>query len=264
MLRSIFTFAGLLALSAAVPIGQDATPSSSSHLKAVRAPMELPRTSPVLDTREASCAISLGCQSAAEEVTGDTDDGTTWGLRITNSGDETATYFLYQNSCDCVPYKYITIEANCTSFVALSTGFQGRIVRGTTEMNLDGNSHLLGTWVEVNIGSDGVAWGNISLIKGCDGAAAIAALDGTAVSTGFDEWLLDGAPDDAYEAKDDGVKVIKQTEALDNANTIIYASRDYLAGKLGYTKAYVDDHHGNPVICSSNGRMAITFYKGRT
>ncbi|KAI1502520.1 hypothetical protein F5X99DRAFT_427158 [Biscogniauxia marginata] len=257
MLRSIFTIAGLLAFSAAVPIGQDSAQSDASLLRTARDPSTLPR--------EPFCAISAGCQGSAEEVHGDDDDGKRYGLRIANRGDAEATYFIYQNSCDCVPLKYVAVAAGGTRFVALAAGFQGRVVRGTAAMNLDGRPHRLGTWVEVNVGADdGVGWGNVSLIKGCDGAAEVEALDGTGARTGFDDWLLDGAPPGAYKAKDNGVRVIGETEALDNPLDILFVPRDYLAGILGYAKAYIDDHHGNPVIRSGSGRLAVTFYKGRT
>ncbi|KAI6081174.1 hypothetical protein F4821DRAFT_249938 [Hypoxylon rubiginosum] len=159
--------------------------------------------------------------------------------------------------------KYVTLSAGQSAFISLPDGFQGRIVRGTTDVNLDGQPHTLGTWLEIGFDSNGSGKGyaDVSLIRGCDGAVSVSALDGTGAATGFSQNVLSGAPADALDAKDSGAKVIKATEGLLSA--IVNVSRDYLANLLGYDKAYIDDYHGNPVISSSNQRFSATFYAGK-
>ncbi|KAI4867649.1 hypothetical protein F4820DRAFT_412933 [Hypoxylon rubiginosum] len=205
-----------------------------------------------------------GCTTRAEQVQGTSSDTNGRGVQVKNADSQSRSFFVYANSCDYVPLKYVTLGAGQSAFVSLPQAFQGRIVRGTTQVNLDGRPHLLGTWLEIGLDGDGSGkgWADVSLIRGCDGAVSVAAADGTGASTGFqDSSILDDAPGDALEAKDSGSKVIKATEGL--LSVVVEAARDYLASKLGYDKAYIDDYHGNPVICSSNERFSATFYRGR-
>lgn len=79
------------------------------------------------------------------------------------------------------------------------------------------------------------------------------------MATGFDDLsVLADAPEGIFEIDSDGSKVIEATEGLLSA--VVDPVRDYLASKLGYEKAYIDDYHGNPVICSSNERFSAAFY----
>ncbi|KAI1465514.1 uncharacterized protein F4812DRAFT_439074 [Daldinia caldariorum] len=235
MLGSLFTLTNLL-LSTAV-----ALPSGiirSSHLSGGLSP-------------RASCATQ------ATDATNEGDQGGA-GIKLSNSGNGTRSYFVYENSCDSIPLKYVTVNAGETKFVALPALFQGRIVRGT-DANLDGQPHLLGTWLELGFDGTGKAYGDVSLIRGCDGPVTLAADDGTGVSTGFDDpSVLADAPEGVFQLASDGSKVIEATEGLLSA--VVDAARDYLASKIGYDKAYIDDYHGNPVICSSNERFNATFY----
>ncbi|KAK6949518.1 hypothetical protein Daesc_009600 [Daldinia eschscholtzii] len=235
MLRSLFTLTNLL-LSTAV-----ALPSGiirSSHLSGGLSP-------------RGSCATQ------AADATNDGDQGGA-GVQLSNGGSGTRSYFVYENSCDSIPLKYVTVDAGKSKFVALPALFQGRIVRGT-DANLDGQPHLLGTWLEIGLDGTGKGYGDVSLIRGCDGAVTLATDDGTGVSTGFDDpSVLADAPDGVFELGSDGSKVIEATEGL--LSVVVDAVRDYLASKLGYDKAYIDDYHGNPVICSSNERFKATFY----
>ncbi|KAI8961906.1 heterokaryon incompatibility protein-domain-containing protein [Daldinia sp. FL1419] len=235
MLRSLFTLTNLL-LSTAV-----ALPSGvirSSHLPSGLSPRGT-------------------CATEATDATNDGDnDGP--GIKLSNSGGGTRSFFVYENSCDSIPLKYVTVDAGDTKFVALPDLFQGRIVRGS-QANLDGKPHLLGTWLEIGLDGTGKGYGDISLIRGCDGAVTLAVEDGSGASTGFDDQsILADAPDDVFQTEDDGSKVIEATE--DSVSSVITPVVDYLASKLGYDKAYIDDYHGNPVICSSNQRFSATFY----
>ncbi|OTB02985.1 hypothetical protein M426DRAFT_188734 [Hypoxylon sp. CI-4A] len=206
------------------------------------------------------------CATSAQKTTSDETNQTGPGIQLHNSDTSTRTFFVYENSCDQIPLKYTSIASGSSAFIALPSNFAGRVVRGTEAVNLDGAAHLLGTWLELTLGADvggeEKAYADVSLIRGCDGAVAVAAADGTGASTGFDDdGILDDAPEDAYEMKDSGAKVLKATE--DAVAAVVDVVRDYLAERLGFDQAYIDDYHGDPVICSSNGRFAAKFYKGR-
>ncbi|CAJ2508651.1 Uu.00g136770.m01.CDS01 [Anthostomella pinea] len=99
-----------------------------------------------------------------KETQGDVDDDGK-GVQLTDGGNTTSSCFFYKNSCECVPYKYIIIEAGDTKFVSVPDNFQGHIMRGTPDSNLDGNAPQLGTWLEFSIDTDGNGWIDISLIQ---------------------------------------------------------------------------------------------------
>lgn len=207
--------------------------------------------------------VPRACATKAEKVDGADTNG--HGVVIHNADSETRSFFMYDNSCDSVPSKYLTISASGTGFIPFSTGFQGRVVRGTEELNLDGSSHRLGTWLEMSLDSQGTAWGDVSLIRGCDGPATIEALDSSGATKGFkDTSVLSDAPANVLFPKDSGVKVINATE-LDGSNppVVIQPVVDYLSSKLDHSMVYIDDFHDNPVICSTNGRFSATFYQGK-
>ncbi|RYP46750.1 hypothetical protein DL768_007097 [Monosporascus sp. mg162] len=185
------------------------------------------------------------------------------GIKLMNHDDEERSFYLYWNSCDSIPYAYLSIPACGSRFVSLPAGFQGRVTRGTDETHLNGRPQLLGTWVELSfpIGDDYGGWGDVSLIRGCDGAATVRALDGSGRLGGFEHWLLDGAPQEAYDTKESGAEVIRAIGDVTIQQEAI--ARDYLLSKVNLSNVYVDNEHGNPVICSANFRFVVTFFKGR-
>ncbi|KAI1383895.1 uncharacterized protein F4822DRAFT_417939 [Hypoxylon trugodes] len=200
------------------------------------------------------------CSTQAQDANSDADSGGP-GLKITNGDTQSRCFFAYENSCDEIPLKYISIGIGETKFLSLPSSFQGRIVRGAENVNLDGSPHLLGTWLEITFDNSQKGYADVSLIRGCDGAVTVASLDGSGANTGFnDEGILIGAPEAAYAVNDEGVKVIAATEG--QQSVVVPAPRDYLVSKIGYGKAYIDDYHDNPVICSSNRRFGATFYQG--
>lgn len=69
---------------------------------------------------------------------------------------------------------------------------------------LDGQKHMLGTWVEVSYTPEGMIYGDISLLEGNDGAAMIESMDGYQNSRGFTFDLLEHAPGDAWAQKTTG------------------------------------------------------------
>ncbi|RYO83383.1 hypothetical protein DL766_010607 [Monosporascus sp. MC13-8B] len=185
------------------------------------------------------------------------------GIKLMNHDDEVRSFYFYWNSCDSIPYAYLSMPARGSRFVSLPAGFQGRVTRGTDETHLSGQPQLLGTWVELSFpaGDDRGGWGDVSLIRGCDGAATVRALDGSGLFRGFENWVLDGAPREAYDTKESGAEVIRAIGDVTIRQEAI--ARDYLLSKVNLSDVYVDNEHGNPVIFSANSRFAVTFFKGR-
>ncbi|RYP09830.1 hypothetical protein DL765_008298 [Monosporascus sp. GIB2] len=185
------------------------------------------------------------------------------GIKLMNHDGEERSFYFYWNSCDSIPYAYLSMPARGSRFVSLPAGFQGRVTRGTDETHLNGQPQLLGTWVELSFptGDDRGGWGDVSLIRGCDGAATVRALDGSGLLRGFEHWVLDGAPQEAYDTKESGAEVIRAVGDVTIRQEAI--ARDYLLSKVNLSNVYVDNEHGNPVICSANSRFAVTFFKGR-
>lgn len=253
MLGPLSILSLLLAATAALPVAEEGSVPTQSRDIAMQI------------EKYDFCYLAPGntCLTKPLKTDGDNDDGHKAGLVIRNEDVEPRSFFVYQNTCECVPFRYITIPANQERFLAFDPLFQGRIVRGTPEVNLNGVPHLLGTWMEFSWDAQGWVWGDVSLIKGCDGAVDVTALDGSGVATGFSTDVLNGAPIGAYKKKGSGAQVIMETENLSNAAIINEVPRNWLASKLGYSKAYIDDHHGNPDICSTNGRFHVNFYPGR-
>ncbi|KAK3386141.1 hypothetical protein B0H63DRAFT_523459 [Podospora didyma] len=65
-----------------------------------------------------------------------------------------------------------------------------------------GRPQLLNTWLEFSWDKQGWIWGDVSPIRGCDGAVRMWSTDGGNVQRGFSDWIFDGAGnayiDDAY------------------------------------------------------------------
>lgn len=212
-------------------------------------------------TREVSAQdVPWTCRKKAHKTNGDKVKGR--GLKITNGDSVKRGFYIYQNSCDAVPYKYIWIPAGKTRFVQLPKMFEGRIVRGSNKWNLHGTPRLLGSWLEFSFDEHNVIWGDVSLIRGTDGAIAVWSTDAQKRRhKGFRNWILDGAPKKAYTKKPSGAKVIRPTEGK---NAVINkVARDYIMRKVGAKKVYVDDSHAKPVINSQNGRFGVWFGRGR-
>lgn len=200
------------------------------------------------------------CSKSPILTWGDHDDGGR-GISITNAGDDWRGFYIYHNSCDQVPWKYIWIEKGKTQFVSFPERFEGRIQRGVDQYMLNGQAQPLGSWLEVSWDKYNVGWIDVSLIRGCDGAILTWSLDGVDKWKGFKQWILDGAPTGAYDMKNDGQWVIKATEGVNAVvNTI---PRDWDMEKVGAQFVYVDDDHGGPVISSNNARFGSYWPEGR-
>lgn len=117
--------------------------------------------------------------------------------------------------------------------------------------------------MEFSLDANNVIWGDVSLIRGNDGATAMWSTDAQPQRRmSFRQWVLDGAPPKAYSKKADGKKAIGPTEGKDAA--IRQVSRNWELKGVGAQHAYVDDGHGNPVINSNNGRFGVWFGRGRS
>ncbi|KAK3314167.1 hypothetical protein B0H66DRAFT_483227 [Apodospora peruviana] len=269
MFKSLLTAAGLIA--AATAFTPPANPPSSQSfpapdlaaIKAVDPSTFMTYKTGNLEREDiisnATIAKRWICSTSAQFTWGDADN--TLGIRITN-GDPNGWrgFYVYHNSCDRVPYKYIWIEAGKTAFVSLPALFEGRIIRGEDYL-LNGQPQTLATWFEFSFDKDNIAWGDVSLIRGTDGAVLMWSEDGSGSWKGWDWWILDGAPSNAYRQKSNGIWVIRETENGDGS--INTSARDYLINKVGTERVYVDDYHGNPVISSRNGRFGTHWGPGR-
>lgn len=191
---------------------------------------------------------------------GDNDDGGR-GVTITNAGNDWRGFYIYHNTCDSIPWKYIWIEAGKTQFVSFPDKFEGRIVRGVDSAMLNGQAQPLGSWLEVGWDKNDIGWADVSLIRGCDGAILTWDLGNGDAWKGFTQWVLDGAPGNSYAQKTDGQWVLKYTENWDGS--INTDPRDWELQKIGEQYVYVDDYHGNPVISSPSRRFGSYWPEGR-
>ncbi|KAM3429502.1 hypothetical protein MY4824_008234 [Beauveria thailandica] len=83
-------------------------------------------------------------------TSGDNDDGGR-GMTITNAGNDWRGFYIYHNSCDRVPWKYIWIEAGKTQFVSFLERFEGRIQRGVDQYMIYGQeAQSLDSWLEIS------------------------------------------------------------------------------------------------------------------
>lgn len=200
------------------------------------------------------------CSKQAIQTWGDADSGGK-GVAITNAGKDWRGFYIYHNSCDSVPWKYIWIASGKTQWVSFPDGFEGRIQRGVDQFMLNGRPQLLGSWMELSWDKHGTGWADVSLIRGCDGGVLFWDQRERKKWKGFSHWILDGAPDGAYDRKSNGQWVIKATEGANGVvNTI---PRDWVLQKVGEEFVYVDDDHAKPVISSASGRWATYWPEGR-
>lgn len=200
---------------------------------------------PINATAESGLEKRWVCSTAPTLTWGDADDGGR-GVFITNAGNDWRGFYIYHNSCDNIPWKYIWIAAGATQFVSFPALWEGRIVRGVDQSMLSGQSQWLGSWLEVSWDGGDVGWIDVSLIRGCDGAILTWDESDGNKWKGFTQWILDGAPEGAYDMKADGQWVLAATERLDGSiNTI---PRDWELQKVGFEYVYVDDDHVGAVI----------------
>lgn len=158
----------------------------------------------------------------------------------------------------CEPFPtYADLLSQKTTAIVLDPTFKGRIARTTDTP---------ATWVEVQIkANDGMAWGDVSLETGCDGAAEVSPTDGGQSHTvGFSEPAdivskASQAPN-VTETRADGVTVI--SIPWSGSQVMNQAAADFLKNNVkgGQKSAYITGTDGTDVAVSSNNRLAVTFY----
>ncbi|KAK6838105.1 hypothetical protein PG987_006386 [Apiospora arundinis] len=169
-------------------------------------------------------------------------------------------YFLYENDHDFVPYLYTVIPPGGAVFVVPCSTFEGRVVRGDVT-NFDGETHLLGTWAELNWNANGTAWGDVSLLQGNDGPVILEAMDGGSSNNikwkGFNVDVLSNAPAGAWAQKATGSWCLDKITSV-GGNSV---ARAWETQHLDPNSVYLNDDT-NPVINSNNGRFSVTFFPG--
>ena len=183
------------------------------------------------------------------------------GIILTNRSGKEETYYFYNNYWNGNgtaganfdhPEKSVKLAPGQHTHVDLATTFKGRVQRGNT---------LPATWVEFQISAsnDHAAHGDISLEQGCDGAATIAATDGSKRINGFTNDVLKDAPEAAVTKKPDGTKALAST--MGNwAGGPNHAAIDYLNRVVGQEKAYITGGTGTPDVASRNNILAVDMY----
>lgn len=200
---------------------------------------------PLNGTEEDGLSKRWECSTQPIVTWGDVDDGGR-GISVTNAGNDWRGFYIYHNSCDSIPWKYVWIEPGKTQFISFPALFEGRMQRGVDQYMLNGQAQPLGSWLEFNWDQYDVGWMDVSLIRGCDGAILTWDAGNGDSWKGFTQWILDGAPEGAYDMKNNGQWVIKATEGVNAVvNTI---PRDWDMQQVGAQYVYVDDDHGNPVF----------------
>ncbi len=191
----------------------------------------------------------------------DTDADPGPGIELTNKSNKVCECFFYNNIANGVgtgipnfnnPLKSIKLGPNQSQLVPLPLSFKGRVQRGT---------QLPCTWVEFQLeaSDDHRAHGDISLEQGCDGAATIASTDGTNVSNGFTQDVVNGAPEAAIRKKVNGERAIDTTMGnwMGGPNQ---AAIQYLQRVVGQRKAYIVGGTGTPDVASKNNRLGVSMY----
>ena len=183
------------------------------------------------------------------------------GIILTNKSHKEESYFFYDNYWNGNgtgganfdhPLKSVKLAPGAHTYVNLPISFKGRVQRGTTQP---------ATWVEfqVSASNDGAAHGDISLEQGCDGAATIAATDGSKRINGFTNDVVKDAPAAACTKKPDGEKVIASTMGNWAAGPN-KAAIEYLDRVVGQKKAYITGGTGTDDVASRNKCLAVDMY----
>ncbi|KAH6645257.1 hypothetical protein BKA67DRAFT_669353 [Truncatella angustata] len=244
--------AALLAC-ALVPIGYAAPAYIGPTLR-----LSAGRETVVIDSHgEVNIAYCGNGDSAPIHTTGDPEVGP--GFWITNNDGIRGDYFLYENSRDERPWKYITIDDGARRFVQVCATWEGHIVRGTAAVNLDGKVHNLGTWAVSSVDPKGVIWGGLSFLQGSDGGGAVRSTDGSGQQRGCTVDVLSGAPDSALATKGSGAKVLDKVVGEGASVT----AEIWMVEKCNMDDVYMQERGPNPVIKSDNGRFEWVFSQGR-
>ncbi|KAL6717796.1 hypothetical protein ACLMJK_003881 [Lecanora helva] len=183
------------------------------------------------------------------------------GIHLHNKSTKPCTYFFYDNISNGTgtaipnfthPTTSTTLAPNTHTFIPLPPTFKGRVQRTTL---------LPATWAEFQLdaSNDHSAHGDISLEQGCDGAATIAATDGSGLKNGFEEDVLKGAPEGARVRRSDGVVCLGSTVGnwMGRPNG---AAAEWERRVLGVGKVYIEGGNGVGDVRSRDRRLEVVFY----
>ncbi|KAK7914008.1 hypothetical protein PG985_011711 [Apiospora marii] len=202
------------------------------------------------------CGESTTATFKTASPEGDPESGS--GFYITNQDTSGENFFLVENSRDTHPWKYLHVPSGARRFVQVCDTWQGRIMRGTPQVNTDGNVHNLGTWIESSV-VNGVMSGDISFLQGCDGGAKLGSNDGRGITKSCMVDMLSGAPSNALENKGTGTPALKRV----TGDGFSQAAKDWDLSKCDASQVFLLEDNRNPIIDSTNGRFEVTFYKGK-
>ncbi|KAL8645371.1 MAG: hypothetical protein Q9226_007338 [Calogaya cf. arnoldii] len=183
------------------------------------------------------------------------------GIILRNHRPSPQTYAFYNNYWNGngtaganfdKPNPIITVQGKDSRFISLPTSFEGRVQRGVL---------LPSTWAEFQIraDNDGAAHGDISLQQGCDGAATIAATDGSGQINGFEHDIVSGAPEAAVRYKSDGTRALDTTVGNWNGGPN-KAAIEWENEHVGQRRAYIVGGSGTDDVRSGNMCLAVDFY----
>jgi len=193
----------------------------------------------------------------------DSDSGP--GAHIFNKGSGTQTFVFYENDANGAgqssnPGQSITLTAGSDKFVSLPTSWKGHVQRGQSDPTVISPA----SWAEFQVqASDGNAWGDISLQKGCDGAVKIISATDPSQAFGFEIDIITGAPEGAKVQTSDGQPALGYTTGgwmgttLEEPNQ---AAIDWEQDQVGQSNVYILGGTGTDVIKSSNNVVHVEFY----
>ena len=196
------------------------------------------------------------------------------GICLQNSASSEQTFSFFQNTGDsngaAFPAKDpvegldTVVPAGESRWVSLALDFKGRVQRTKLYPSTWAEFQIQDT-LTVNHTPDFKAHGDISLIQGNDGAAEIAALDGSGQKNGFSQDLISGAPQAAlYTRAEDGKVVLANTEFAPfpfiDGNPDALAWEESQLGTTAPMKAYTRNNSPVADVSSSNNALLFTFY----
>lgn len=239
--------------------GDSAAPASSSAAAAPPAVNEKIANQPPASS-SAAAPQNTGSVSSSSE----SDGGP--GCHVFNKGSNTQTFVFYENDGNDAgqssnPGISTTIAAGSDKFVSLPLSWKGHVQRGQS----DPTKLSPATWVEVQVqASDGNAWGDVSLQKGCDGPAMVISASDHSQAFGFTKDIISGAPDAAKVKTSDGQPALDYTTSgwMGGATPQQpnQAAITWEQNQVGQDQVYILGGTGTKVAHSSNNILYAEFY----
>ena len=233
----------------------DAPAASAAPAPAAAAPEE----------KVAEPASHAAAPSPKQSASSGSDSDSGPGAHIFNKGSTTQTYAFYANN----PYgqatspdddKTITLTPGSDKFVPLDLSWKGHVQRAQSNQHVSSAA----TWAEIQVQAAGgnEAWGDISLQKGCDGAAMIISpQEGS--QYGFTKDIISSAPAAAKVKTFDGQDALGYTEpgymgAINEVRN--QAAVDWENSEVGQDQVYIVGGSGTNVVHSSTNILHVEFY----